>query len=110
VWALCNSVKNATPSQFKRLIDEGFLDLSKELLSSNKDSKVLNVILEALYEFLVQGNENFKNAAGENSILKILEENGTADLIEQLQTHEVESVYRKALRLLDSFWESEDTF
>lgn len=78
-------------------------------LIDSEDGKLLNLILEALYEMMKKAQDYFGNEGGnENPLLANIEEIGLAEKIADLQSHSSEAVYRKAQKLLSEFWETDD--
>ena len=67
------------------------------------DAKNLAVNLEALGNLLLFGKNNTIDDV--NPVVKEMERIGMVDLLEKLQTHPVEVVYEKSLKLLLDYFE-----
>lgn len=72
-----------------------------------KDAKYIAVSLEALTNLLNFG-KTYYTQDGKNLIVKRIEELGMYDLLESLQMHPVEIVYEKTVKLLETFFETEN--
>ncbi|CAB3236703.1 unnamed protein product [Arctia plantaginis] len=102
-WAITNLCLGGTPEQLDALLSAGFLEPYCSLLSA-KDHKAITVVLDGLSN-LLQAAVKFGQV--EPLCLK-LEEMGALDLIENLQQHENEDVYKKALHILDTYFSDQD--
>ena len=111
IWTICNSTKNLSNSQLQFLLQENILELFKNVLGNNQDNKILNVVLEALYEVLKKTEIMFNTAQGNtNPVIDQVEQIGLADLLDELQSNKFDSVYRKSTKILSEFWEAEDVW
>jgi hypothetical protein len=73
-----------------------------------KDAKYIAVSLEALSNLLAFGKLYYTNEYGKNLIVEKIEELGMFDVLENLQMHPVEIVYEKTIKLLETFFDTEN--
>jgi len=85
VWALSNTTANATPEQFKILVDKQIIKALGSMLTV-KEPRILLVSLEGLTNILKCGAANF-SSSGENEFATILDREGVLDHLEDLQEH-----------------------
>ena len=104
IWAVCNMTSVEKPEYMKKLLDQNILRIICNCLKMN-DAKYLAVSLEALGNLLAFGKKN--NPEGHNPIVIEFEKMGMCDILEKLQFHPVEIVYNKALRLLETYFETQ---
>jgi importin subunit alpha-1 len=106
IWAVCNLTSTENKQMAEIILKQGILEVICHCLKM-KDAKYIAVSLEALGNLLAFG----KNYAGEgqpNPIVKRIEELGMFDILENLQLHPVEIVYEKTVRLLETYFETEN--
>ena len=101
LWILCNLTLTRDESILKHLIDNlGILNIFKNNLSLETDSKKIGLVLEALRE-LFEFFETRKAEGQLNPLTIVTKENGISSDLERLQIHKSDSVYLKALNLLE---------
>uniref|UniRef100_A0A3P8VN82 Importin subunit alpha n=1 Tax=Cynoglossus semilaevis TaxID=244447 RepID=A0A3P8VN82_CYNSE len=101
-WAIANYVSGGTVEQLSYLVKCNVLGPLLNLLSV-KDSKMVLVILDALYNIL-----HMAHKAGETKRLCLLfEELDGVAKIESLQFHDNEAVFRSAVIIIDRFFTEE---
>lgn len=88
------------------ILKQNILELICHCLSM-KDAKYIAVSLEALTNLLNFG-KLYYSQSGKNLIVKRIEELGMFDVLENLQMHPVEIVYEKTVKLLESFFDTEN--
>jgi len=74
-----------------------------------KDTKLIGVVLEALENILIVGDTISKNhKSNTNPFIEMIEEVEGIDKLELLQNHENEDVYKKAVKILESYFAAEE--
>ncbi len=104
---MCNlsSIENKNLTEL--IIQQGILNLICYCLKL-KDAKYIAVSLEALSNLLAFGKLYYTNEYGKNLIVEKIEELGMFDVLENLQMHPVEIVYEKTIKLLETFFDTEN--
>ena len=102
IWAMANLTNIKDITYMKKILEQGILlTMNKCLLID--DTKNLAVNLEALGNLLAFGKDNKCDEV--NPVVKEMERIGMIDVLEKLQTHPVEIVYEKTLKLLLEYFE-----
>lgn len=78
------------------------------LLTVDQDSKLVNVILEAILEIIEKSKELCTDGSGESPLLLQIEDMGLCERISEMQNHSSSSVYKKASKLLTTYWDIDD--
>ena len=102
IWAMANLTNVKDPIYMKKILEQDFLSTMNYCLLID-DAKNLAVNLEALGNLLAFGKNNKYNEI--NPVVKEMERIGMIDVLEKLQTHPVEIVYEKTLKLLLEYFE-----
>jgi importin subunit alpha-1 len=103
-WALSNLTSGGSPRQVQYLVSQGVIKPLSDLLEM-QDAKMLGVVLDAFSNVLKHGD----SGSGENAYTDFVDECGGMEKIEQLQNHENESIYDKALKIMEKYFaEDED--
>ena len=105
IWAVCNLTSVENPEFLKRILEQGILDIICNCLKM-EDAKYLAVCLEALGNLLSFGKKSCPN--GPNPIINQIEKMGMFDILEKLQLHPVEVVYEKTLKILETYFETQN--
>lgn len=103
VWAISNATSGGTLEQVQYIVMQGCIKPLVDMLTV-KDAKIVRVILDSLVNILRAGAA----PDGTNCCADWIEEAGGIDVIEELQQHENEEVYKKALKIIEEFFSEED--
>jgi hypothetical protein len=101
-WTIANIASSGTPAHTQQLAAEGAVAPLCEMLGMG-DARVVKVVLEAL-EMMLQ----LDAANGSNEFTVHIDEVGGLDKIEALQQHENTDIYEMAVRLIETYYGSED--
>ena len=104
IWTLCNFSQIKNNDYIKILLNQGLLEVICECLKS-EESKDVAISLEALYNLLEFGQKN--SSDGNNFIAFQIEKMGLITVLENLQFHRNETIYEKALKLIETFFSYE---
>ncbi len=105
IWAVCNLTSVENPDFIKRILEQGILDIICNCLKMD-DAKYLAVCLEAFGNLLAFGKKSFPD--GPNPIVNQVEKMGMFDILEKLQLHPVEVVYEKTLKILETYFDTQN--
>jgi len=106
-WAISNATSGGSPEQIKFLVQQGCVPPLAELLNV-QDPKIIIVALEGLENILKIGDAEAKHMGTDNMMVQIVEQSNGAANIEQLQHHENEDIYNKAVRILEQYFNVEE--
>lgn len=105
VWAITNITSGGTNEQIIQMIEKYPIIKPYCDLLLAKDARTVIVVLSGLQALFRVA----ESANGLTNFCIMLEEIGTVDKLESLQTHENEDVYEKAYQLIDTYFsESEE--
>lgn len=107
IWAICNFTLVEKKDLIESIFRDGIVDTICFILKF-KQAKYIAVGLEAMSNLLKFGKNLFPNQDGSNQVAIKLEENKMLDYIENLQYHESEVVYEKAISMIESYLEIEN--
>uniref|UniRef100_K3WKY9 Importin subunit alpha n=1 Tax=Globisporangium ultimum (strain ATCC 200006 / CBS 805.95 / DAOM BR144) TaxID=431595 RepID=K3WKY9_GLOUD len=105
-WAISNATSGGSPDQIKYLVYQGCIPPLVKLLES-PDIQVINVCLDALENILRLG-EAERTIDGDNKMAIYIEEADGVEVIQNLQYHEEEELYEKALRIVRDYFDGDD--
>ena len=88
------------------MISKGIIELFADNLQKDKDSKILNVILEAL--FVIADKIKRNEPSHLNSFIDMLHNKNIVDKVEDLQEHSNNNVYKKSYKFITTFLDTED--
>jgi importin subunit alpha-1 len=100
-WTLSNIATTADAKKISMLVEAGGMSTLCSMLQCS-DSTMTMVALEAFEGIFKAGAQI--SGEGENVYTQMAEELGISDIIEQLQEHDNESVYQKALEIIENFF------
>ena len=107
IWAVCNLTSIEKKELMEQIIKQQIVETIFSCLSF-KEAKILAVSLEALGNLLAFGKQYY-TVNGVNEIVKKAEELGMFEVLEQLEYHPVEIVYEKVIKLLETYFDVENT-
>jgi importin subunit alpha-1 len=106
-WAVSNATSGGTPDQIKFLVQQGCIPPLCELLVA-QDYKIVNVALEGLENILKVGHADSQATGQPNFMAQVIAEVDGLTKIEGLQQHETESIYNKAVKILETYFGAEE--
>lgn len=107
-WAVSNAASGGNIMQIKYLVSQGAVKPLCDLLSL-PDNKIVLVALEAVEGILKIGEKIRHNANREvNDYATFVEEAEGLDKIEALQKHPSEEIYKKAVEILEKYFDAEE--
>lgn len=104
-WAVSNATSGGTAEQIMYLVQQGAIPPLCELLQV-ADSKVVTVALEGLENILKVGN-TLGEAVMQQLVTIVADCNGL-QLIEELQNHENQNIYQRAVKILETYFAAEE--
>jgi importin subunit alpha-1 len=107
VWCISNATSGGAPEQIEYLVSNGCIKPLCELLVSY-DPKVTLVALEGLENILKAGEVLAELRNTENPFLDVVEQHEGIDNMEKLQHHDNESVYQRAVSILETYFNAEE--
>ncbi|KAH7388163.1 hypothetical protein KP509_16G061800 [Ceratopteris richardii] len=108
-WAISNATSGGTPEQIKYLVSQGCIKPLCDMLTC-PDARIISVCLEGLENILKVGeaDKDMGNTNGVNIFAQFIDEADGLPKIEELQTHDNNEIYEKAVKLLETYWQEED--
>lgn len=105
VWVICNMCGTSSLENVTSLMSFGLMETFSHKLSLSEDPVTLNNIVEALSRLA----EFFERTspAGNNQFIDMIQDNGIAFKLEELQSHKSENVYGKVLAFMERYFEVE---
>jgi len=108
IWAACNLTSAENPEYLKKILSQGILDIICNCLKNLTDAKYLAVCLEAFGNLLAFGKKS--NPNGVNPIVEKVDNMGMFEVLEKLQLHPVEIVYEKILKILETYFDTQNEY
>jgi len=105
-WALSNATSGGSAEQIRYLVDCHILEPMCELLIVT-DARIILVALEGIENILKVGEKEAKDT-GINEYATIIEECHGIDKLEQLQNHQNNEIYEKAVNILELYFAAEE--
>jgi importin subunit alpha-1 len=106
-WALSNATSGGTPEQLRYLVQQGCIKPLCDLLTCT-DTRIITVALEGLENILRIGEKDAKTIGGVNSYSQYIEEADGLSKIEELQNHQNNDIYEKAVKILEVYFAAEE--
>ncbi|KAG6647964.1 hypothetical protein I3843_07G112300 [Carya illinoinensis] len=107
-WALSNATSGGTHDQIKYFVSQGCIKPLCDLLIC-PDPRIVTVCLEALENILKVGEaENNVNNTDGNFYAQLIDDADGLDKIENLQTHDNNEIYEKAVKILETYWTGDE--
>jgi HEAT repeat protein len=105
-WALSNATSGGSAEQIRYLVDCHIIEPMCELISA-PDNRIILVALEGLENILKVGEKEAKDT-GINDYAALVEECRGIDKLEQLQNHQHNEIYEKAVNILELYFAAEE--
>jgi len=105
-WALSNATSGGSAYQIRYLVDCHIIEPMCELISA-PDNRIILVALEGLENILKVGEKEAKDT-GINEYAALVEECRGIDKLEQLQNHQHNEIYEKAVNILELYFAAEE--
>eukprot|EP01025_Chloroclados_australasicus_P032313 TRINITY_DN3275_c0_g1_i4.p1 TRINITY_DN3275_c0_g1~~TRINITY_DN3275_c0_g1_i4.p1 ORF type:complete len:549 (+),score=80.48 TRINITY_DN3275_c0_g1_i4:238-1647(+) len=108
-WAISNATQGGAPEQLEFLAGVGCIKPMCDLLACH-DQKVIQVALDAIRNFLELGrNKQMQEGAdAKNVYIQAIEDADGITKLEDLQSHQSEAIYNKAVSILETFFDTEE--
>ncbi|XP_009612538.1 importin subunit alpha-2 [Nicotiana tabacum] len=107
-WAISNATSGGTNEQIKYLVSQGCIKPLCDLLVC-PDPRIVTVCLEGLENILKVGDvENLGEAGNINVYAQMIDDAEGIEKIENLQSHDNQEIYEKAVKILETYWLEED--
>lgn len=103
-WVVTNTTTSGNPDQVSMLVGQFGIFIPFCQLMDSKDARTVNVVLAGLLNIL-----ELADKFGETDrICQALEENNCLDILEKLQNHENEDIYKKSLFIIDKYFNADE--
>ena len=107
-WAISNATSGGTHPQIRFMVEAGCIKPLCDLLSCN-DPRIITVALEGLENILKVGVcDKDEGGAAFNPYAQAIDEADGLEKIEALQTHANEELYGRAVKILETYFGSEE--
>ncbi|GAB4843046.1 Inositol monophosphatase 1 [Ancistrocladus abbreviatus] len=108
-WAISNATSGGTHDQIKHLVSQGCIKPLCDLLVC-PDPRIITVCLEGLENILKVGEaeKNLGNTGDVNYYAQLIDEAEGLEKIENLQSHDNNEIYEKAVKILETYWLEEE--
>ncbi|CAK9184319.1 unnamed protein product, partial [Ilex paraguariensis] len=108
-WAISNATSGGTHEQIKFLVSQGCIKPLCDLLIC-PDPRIVTVCLEGLENILKVGEaeKNLGSTGDVNVYAQLIDEAEGLEKIENLQSHDNNEIYEKAVKILETYWLEED--
>ncbi|CDY32165.1 BnaCnng06740D [Brassica napus] len=108
-WAISNATSGGSHEQIQYLVNQGCIKPICDLLIC-PDPRIVTVCLEGLENILKisEADKEMGLNGGVNLYAQIIEESDGLDKIENLQSHDNNEIYEKAVKILERYWAEEE--
>ncbi|XP_052189538.1 importin subunit alpha-2-like [Diospyros lotus] len=108
-WAISNATSGGTHDQIKYLVNQGCIKPLCDLLIC-PDPRIIIVCLEGLENILKVGEveKNLGSTGDVNYYAQLIDEAEGLEKIENLQSHDNNEIYEKAVKMLETYWLEEE--
>ncbi|KAJ9559267.1 hypothetical protein OSB04_013881 [Centaurea solstitialis] len=108
-WAISNATSGGTIEQIKYLVSQGCVKPLCDLLI-HPDPRIVAVSLEGLENILKVGEveKNVGSTSEVNLYAQMIYDADGLEKIENLQTHDNDEIYEKAVKIRETYWLEED--
>ncbi|XP_038716461.1 importin subunit alpha-4-like isoform X2 [Tripterygium wilfordii] len=108
-WAISNATSGGSHEQIQFLVTQGCIKQLCDLLIC-PDPRIVTVCLEGLENILKVGEADKERGLndGINLYAQMIDECDGLDKIENLQTHDNNEIYEKAVKILERYWAEEE--
>ncbi|PWA50429.1 importin alpha isoform 2 [Artemisia annua] len=108
-WAISNATSGGSNEQIKYLVSQGCIKPLCDLLIC-PDPRIVTVSLEGLENILKVGEveKNSGNSGDVNYYAQLIDDAEGLEKIENLQSHDNNEIYEKAVKILETYWLEEE--
>lgn len=106
-WAISNATCGGSEDQIRYLVQQAVTAPLCDLFKA-PDPKIIMVALEGIENILRVGVKDMPRYGGINKYAEFVEECGGLDLIEELQRHDNEEIYNKAVNILQIYFDTQE--
>ncbi|KAL3843551.1 hypothetical protein ACJIZ3_000954 [Penstemon smallii] len=108
-WAISNATSGGSQEQIRFLANQGCIKPLCDLLIC-PDPRIITVCLEGLENILKVGEADKENGmnGGINIYAQMVDDCEGLDKIENLQSHDNNEIYEKAVKILEKYWAEEE--
>nr|KJB24393.1 hypothetical protein B456_004G143100 [Gossypium raimondii] len=108
-WAISNATSGGTHEQIKFLVSQGCIKPLCDLLNC-PDPRIVTVCLEGLENILKVGvaEKNLGHTGEVNLYAQLIDDAEGLEKIENLQSHDNNEIYEKAVKILETYWVEEE--
>uniref|UniRef100_A0A0D6R6I4 Importin subunit alpha n=1 Tax=Araucaria cunninghamii TaxID=56994 RepID=A0A0D6R6I4_ARACU len=108
-WAISNATSGGSHEQIKYMVNQGCIKPLCDLLVC-PDPKIVTVCLEGLENILKVGEaeKNLGNTGEVNVYAQYIDDAEGLEKIENLQSHDNNEIYEKAVKILETYWLEDD--
>uniref|UniRef100_A0A7N0U9J2 Importin subunit alpha n=1 Tax=Kalanchoe fedtschenkoi TaxID=63787 RepID=A0A7N0U9J2_KALFE len=108
-WAVSNATSGSSPDQIRYLVSQGCIKPLCNLLIC-PDARIVTVCLEGLENILKVGEADKEQGMnnGINVFALMVDDCDGLEKIENLQSHDNNEIYEKAVKMLERYWAEEE--